>query len=274
MDSETSTNSLTPAGAKTVIIPRIPQYIIDEILDHLAADSPALASLRSCALVSKSWAPSCRRHLFRVITFNSRNMDTWFEAFPVPGEVPAHHARTLRVFTTGISRLPEKFFEYPPWFTNVEKAVVLGHGGVPVLRIPSPWKLPRSVTTLSINTDIVTLADIQTLLAQLPNLENLLLHGAVTLMDTRALVEAGTVPRGKFGGELVLRGGYVETPVVDMLFETPTWLHFTEVSMHGGRECLRSTVRLAEACSRTLLKLTYTVGFHGGPHSFSWSGCF
>ena len=66
----TRTETIIPVKTKTVVLPRIPQEIIDEILDHLAADSD-LRSLRSCVLVSRSWVPSCRQHLFRAILFNS-----------------------------------------------------------------------------------------------------------------------------------------------------------------------------------------------------------
>jgi len=48
----------TSAKTKPVVVPRIPQEILDEILGRLGTDSK---SLRFCSLVSKSWVPS--RHV-------------------------------------------------------------------------------------------------------------------------------------------------------------------------------------------------------------------
>ena len=158
MDSKTSkAKRPTTVKSEAVIIPRISQDVIDEILDHLATDSdssgalpssehlpfseseaelqPILAcafvSLQACALVSRSWAQSCRRHLFHTVFFTSRNTRRWFKTFPVPRESPAHHVRDLRIWIGGDTRgVPERFFEHTPWFGNVEELSLLGHGGI------------------------------------------------------------------------------------------------------------------------------------------------
>jgi len=53
-----------------------------------------------------------------------------------------------------------------------------------------------------------------------------------------------------------------------MLLEIPSGLGFTEVQIHCVQECLVPTVRLAEACGETLVKLLYTVTLHRKPHPF------
>jgi len=48
------------------------------------------------------------------------------------------------------------------------------------------------------------------------------------------------------------------------------------VEIHGTYECLLSTVRLAESCVNTLVKLSYMVSLHGKSHRFSlpsWFSC-
>ena len=85
---------LASTKAKVVVTPRIPQDIIDEILDHLVTDSGA-RYLRTCALVSKSWIPSCRRHLFRVGSFTAASLREWLKKFPVPEDSPAHYVRDI-----------------------------------------------------------------------------------------------------------------------------------------------------------------------------------
>jgi hypothetical protein len=130
---------------ETIVIPRIPQEIVDNILDYLAVDSDlkSLVGLRSCALVSKSWVPSCRRHLFHTILFTSKATAKWIKVFPDPEESPAHHVRDLRFSTQRAFRITRKFFEYIPCFTNVEKCDWSGLEGFR-LWIPSLGRLPRS----------------------------------------------------------------------------------------------------------------------------------
>ena len=42
-------------------------------------------------------------------------------------------------------------------------------------------------------------------------------------------------------------------------------MYFTGLEVYSLRECLLSTVRLAEACSKALVKLWYSVLFHREP---------
>ena len=251
---------------RTVIIPGVPQEIVDEILDHLATDS-SFRALRACALVSKSWVPSCRRHLFYTARFTSRDMDRWLKSFPAPEESPAHHVRELRVRIVGDHCVPERFFEYARWFMNV-KMSLLGSGGL-CQRRPSLWKLPQSVTSLTINMDVVTLVQLRDIMAQLPSLDNLSLSGSPVPVDRSALLGVGTTLRGRFGGKLLLRDGCAHKDVADVLLGVPTGLRFTEVDIRCMPECLLSTVRLVEACGKTLVKLSYMITSHGKSHPFS-----
>jgi len=264
MDSKVSTiRPPTPAKTETAAVPRIPQEIIDEILDHLATDS-AVASLRSCSLVSKSWVPPCRRHLFHAVTFSSRNMFRWLNAFPAPEESPSHHVRDLCARIGGRNRVPECFFEVIPWFTNVEKVSLLGFGGLSV-QSPSLWGLPPSVTSLTIKTDMFTLVEIRDLLAWLPNLNDLSLSGYFPV--GRVPLGIGPILRGRFGGGLRLLRGPANEHTANMLLEIPTGLHFTEVEIRCKHKLLPSTARLVDACSKTLVKLLYGITIYGKIHS-------
>ena len=270
MDSKASTiTPPAPAKPETAVIPRIPQEIIDEILDHLATDS-ATPSLRSCSLVSKSWILPCRRHLFHTVSFSGWNVDGWLKAFPVVDEGPFHHVRELRARIGGLNRVPESFFEVTPWFTSVKKVSLLGSWGLS-RQVPSLWGLPPSVTSLTIETDVLTLVEVRDLLARLPNLDNLSLSGH--LAAGGAPLGIGTVLRGKFGGRLRILKGPAHKDITNMLLEIPTGLRFTEVEIRCKRKFLPSTLSLVEACSETLVKLLYTVSVYGETHSFR-SGWF
>ena len=260
----------TPADAGVVVVPRIPQDVVNEILDILAADSD-FQSLQSCALLSKSWVQSCRRHVFRVVTFTSGNAVKWFKAFPEPEESPARHVRDLRVWIGRKVHVPDKFFEYLPWFTNVERMTFLGYGSAASLLRPSLWRLTQSVTSLTIDVNVFTLTQVWEIMAQLPNLDDLSLSGFRIPVREDALPEIGTPLWGRFSGRLLLRGGYSHKDVMDALLEIPSGLHFTEVNTICGRS-LFSVVRLAEACGKTLMKLSQTVCLLGKPPSPGLAG--
>ena len=244
------------SNTSKVKTPRIPQDIIEEILDHLAADSDS-GSLRACALVSKSWVQSSRRHLFRTIPFSHRDMDKWLKAFPVPEESPAHYVRALRIWTGGERCLPDKVFGRTSLFTNAEKVSLFAYG--PVQRYetaPLCWWFPPTFNGGGVN-----LVQVRDLMAQLPNLNDLSLSGTLVAVDSRELPGIGTVLRGKFGGKLKLITDFAD--VMNMLLEIPSGLRFIEARIHCKNECLLSTIRLIEACSETLVKLSYSVAFDG-----------
>ena len=281
MDSKTS-EAKCPTTVKTevAIVPRVPQEIIDEILDHLAVDIQvdgglAVRYLRSCALVSKSWIPLSRRFLFHTILFTSKNVDKWLSMFPVPEESPARHVKDLYLVVGDRNSVPEQFLEYTPWFTNVERMALLGAGELqPWWRIPSSWRLPQSVTSLNIKASVVTLTLLQIIMGQLPNLDDLSLSGCIRAADRGKSPGVRTVLRGRFGGRLGLDDEYASEEVIDMLLEIPTGLHFTEVDIRTTRECFLSTVKLAEACSKTLVKLSYRASFRRKSLPLSGSGRF
>ena len=264
MDSTTS-KAMRPVPTKLKTV-TITQDIIDEILDHLATGSEPLLAY---ALVSKSWVHPCRRHLFRIVFFTSRNMEKWFKTFPVHEESPAHHVRDLRVRVGGGQCVPESFFEFTQCFSNLERICLNGYGGIPPLRIPSLWRLPQSLTSLFVPTNTINLVQIRDIMGQLPNLNNLYLEEPLAAVDREELAGIGTILSGKFGGNFSLYAASPNQGVIDMLLEIPSGLHFTEVQVHYKHNHLPSVVRLAEACCKTLVKLSHVVASHGKPHLFS-----
>ena len=239
--------------------PRMPQEIIDEILDYLETD---FRSLESCSLVSKSWVTSCRRHLFHAIIFTWTTIPRWVEVFPVPEESPAHHVRDLRFSIRCFFKIPEGFSEHVPWFTNVEKVTWSGEMGLRRLyQMLSLGRLSQSVTSLSLAWDEEALLQIRDILLLFPNLSNLKLVGSFAGSRPQGI---GTVLSGRLCGRLQLFTFEKDhrSDVVEMLLEAPAGLHFTEVEIRSCYECLLSTVALVEACGETLVKFSYTVENH------------
>jgi hypothetical protein len=75
--------------------PDLPAELLDLIADLLHDASDAL---KNCCLVSKSWIPRTRRHLFAKVLFrNTKDLQSWKTTFPDPFTSPACYTRNLSV---------------------------------------------------------------------------------------------------------------------------------------------------------------------------------
>jgi len=75
--------------------PQLPREILDYTVDHLH-DNPG--ALKKCCLVSKSWVPRTRKHIFARVNFNhAHELAEWKKTFPDPTNSPAYHTRSLFV---------------------------------------------------------------------------------------------------------------------------------------------------------------------------------
>ncbi|KAF9643188.1 hypothetical protein BDM02DRAFT_3192080 [Thelephora ganbajun] len=107
----------------------IPIEIIDEILDHLRTDE---SCLRSCALVSKSWTPSCRKHIFyRVTLGDPLGFVKWTNSIPAAPNGPHLYTRELTIINRYLEkeyhRSPENltlFLKHFTLFCNVQDLVI------------------------------------------------------------------------------------------------------------------------------------------------------
>lgn len=76
--------------------PRLPEELQDYIVDLLHNME---VTLRTCSLVSKSWLPRTRRHLFADIKFrDAHDLQSWKTVFPDPYASPAYlYTRVLSI---------------------------------------------------------------------------------------------------------------------------------------------------------------------------------
>ena len=73
---------------------RLPPELLDDLIDLLRDPE----TLKQCCLVSKSWIPRTRRHLFADIKFRSADdLESWKKTFPNIADSPACHTHTLFV---------------------------------------------------------------------------------------------------------------------------------------------------------------------------------
>ena len=122
------------------------------------------------------------------------------------------------------------------------------------------------MTSLTTSAGGFTLTQVRDAMMSLPNLDDLSLSGSLIPVDRR--ISARTILKGGFRGRLRLLRGFAHEDVINMLLEVPTGLHFTRVEVRGVRECLLASVRLVEACGRSLVKLSYAASFHGKSYPF------
>ena len=71
----------------------LPPEILDHIVDFLLLqDKP----LKQCCLVSRSWVPHARKHLFVDVKFVAeRHIKAWKKVFPDPSGSPARYTHNL-----------------------------------------------------------------------------------------------------------------------------------------------------------------------------------
>ena len=75
----------------TMLTPHIPSELLDQIVSLLRNSKRALMD---CCLVSKSWVPHTRRHLFAVIRFDTgERLRSWKDTFPDPSTFPARYTK-------------------------------------------------------------------------------------------------------------------------------------------------------------------------------------
>ena len=76
-------------------ISHLPQEILDYTTDLLHDEQE---TLKQCCLVSKSWVPCARKHLFADIRFSvTEDLEAWKKTFPDPEDSPARYTHSLRI---------------------------------------------------------------------------------------------------------------------------------------------------------------------------------
>ena len=229
----------------------LPPEILDLIVDHLH-DEPT--TLRACCLVSKSWVPRTRIHLFNSLEFHlcGSALESWMETFPDPSSSPAHYARSLclsrfKTITVAIS-------DARPWilsFNHIVELEVLGIGAkhrsisFAELRGISP-----TLKHLHISNSLAPLSEVVDFICSLPLLEDLLLHHVQchALENTDSWDAPLISPR--FNGSLL--SSCSDRDIARKLLDLPCGLHFSKIRVSCQIKDCDLLGELVYACSDTL----------------------
>jgi hypothetical protein len=244
----------------TAMLPYLPPEILDLITDHLR-DEPT--TLEACCLVSKSWVPRTRRHLFAHVKFGpfqeTTSLEWWMTTFPDPSNSPAHYTRTLEIST--LTAVKAATTHGNAWVRSFNSIVTLevntepwGGFDVSLVRLHG---LSPTLKSLCFDHPSFNLIQVIRLACSFPLLEDFLFNTPSDLAID--LGDPSTPPTSpKLTGSLVLKGQ--SAFITRRLLDLPGGLHFTKIMM-DFREPMESVVNLVSRCSHTLESLTLDCHF-------------
>ena len=238
--------------------PSLPPEIFDYIVDLLYDNQEAL---RECCLVSRSWIPRTRKHLFANVTFSTPNiLQSWKDTFPDPFDSPAHHTRTL---TYSQSVVDATAADWIAGFSHVVHLEVTDRGtpGTQTTAsfIPFHGFSPAIKTLLVDFTTLPTLA-IFNLILSFPLLENLFVttHFRTDHDDSSSGLLTAVPPQNPptFTGSLCLfTTGGMES-IASRLLSFPGGIHFRKLTLTWDHEADGPSIAaLVRECSDTLESL-------------------
>ena len=226
----------------------LPPELLDLIVDHLR-DKPI--ALKSCCLISKSWIPRTRRHLFAHVDFRrpGSRVEAWMKAFPNPSNSPAHHTRNLRFC----------------YFASIAAASSCVHSFHRVVELQLNTRWPDSFCTslaqfkgfspslrsLHLSRISITLPEVLDLICSFPLLEDVRLNSVIVEGDTDQRHAPSTSPR--LTGLLHLNDK--SHPVARIFLHLPDGFHFSKISVVYPNGDAGSTVEVVLKCSDTLESL-------------------
>ena len=236
----------------TMSNPYLPTELLDHIADLLHDTSDAL---KSCCLISKSWIPRTRKHLFADVKFRTpTNLSTWKNTFPDPSTSPACYTGSL--FIKYPQPITPADAEEGGWITTFSRVVRFGvdiHQSTVDL-VPFHAFSP-AIKSLHITFLRLPPIQILDLAYSFPSLEDLSLSSPTwSYYGLNAELTATPPPNPPaFTGslELFLWGGM--SPIASQLLALPSGLHFRRLKLtlrRGGD--ISSTMELVERCSSTL----------------------
>ena len=238
----------------------LPPEVLDLIVDHLL-DEPT--ALKGCCLVSKSWVPRTRKHLFANVEFHAEesHIKLWKDAFPDPSNSPAHHTRSL--FIRGFAVFAADVGGWIHTFNRVNhlRLECLSNEDHRISLIPFHGLSP-TLKSLRLNCSYPNVFD---LICSFPLLEDLALVSSTYESDTGGWDTPSTSP--KLTGSLDLRIPAGICAPARRLLGFPGGLHFTGITVGYRYEGIGSTSDLVLRCSDTLEYLSIAYCFPSAFHS-------
>ena len=250
--------------------PRIPPEILDHVVD-LLHDNPK--TLKKCCLVSKSWIPRTRTHLFAKVGLpTNKELKSWKKTFQDPLTTPAYYTKTLFIGCAHLVTLAD--CEAGGWLRGFSRVVWLWVGTqgfdhrVRAVFAPFHGLSPVVKTLRMAFPSSFYPSQIFDLALSFPILEDLAVSNFSGLSDKwnnpNSLLPVIKHPSPFTGSlDIFLMGGI--GPIADRLLSLPGGIHFRKFALRWYRERdPLSTTELVERCFRTIESLdiaSYLSGF-------------
>ena len=234
--------------------------ILDLIVDALC-NKPA--ALKACCLVSKSWIPRTRRHLFLCIEFNSdrSHIKSWARAFPDPSNSPARHTRKFHILGLKTITSTDAPIHIPSFCRLTElKLQIYAPDNRGISLAPLHRILPI-LKSLLLSYSYFPPWEVLDLICSFPLLEDLSVRSNGTVSSANTWNIPLISPR--FTGSLRLD---YETSVARRLFDLSNGLHFSKITLVFPMQDIELTRDLVLRCSETMESLRIDYYPHLSPH--------
>jgi len=221
----------------------LPPEIFDLVINHLHDDP---ATLKSCCIISKSWVPQTRRHIFAHVEFNSSgpHVELWKKAFPDPSNSPTHHTCTISINGNLAIATADGWIHT---FHNVEHLQLSCLNQASLIPF---YRLSPAVRSLHLTYGPFKVFD---LICSFPLLEDLALVALYPKSDADEWNIPLTSP--KLTRHLELRTFGRTAHVTRGLLDLPGGLHFSKISAVFFHNDTESVTDLVSRCSNTLESL-------------------
>ena len=235
----------------------LPCELLDHIVDLLDGNQ---TPLRNCCLVSKSWIPRTRKHLFAEIRFRTaKSLQSWKKTFPDPSTSPARYAGAL--FIGGPQGAAAADVEAGGWISGFSHVVRLEMVGLDIFARgwANTFALFHGFSPVvkSIRMDSLTFppSPFFDLILSFPLLEDLTINNCYAGGSDGPSIVAQPLDLPIFTGSLaLLRGGM--GLIVQRLLSLPGGAHFRKLTLTWSHEeDISLTKALVEMCSHTLESL-------------------
>jgi len=242
--------------------PHLPAEMLDHVVD-LLHDTPH--ALENCCLVSKSWIPRTREHLFASVKFQTETeLESWKERFPDPSTSPAHYAKTLIVDCSHIVTAADG--NAGGWITGFSNVVHFEVGGEKMCANESGIPLrpfygfSPVIKSLRVDFLVILPSQVFDLILSLPRLEDLTVIAGVSINKGDGPARSPTIVQPP--ASPILTGSF-PTPgaksIIRRLLSLPGGVHFRKLSVTWTQEeDPPLTMRLVEGCAHTLEALAIT----------------
>ncbi|KAF9644822.1 hypothetical protein BDM02DRAFT_3190267 [Thelephora ganbajun] len=152
--------------------PYLPPEVCDYIVDLLHNKPDTLGR---CCLVSQSWVPRTRKHLFADIRFlHCDDLERWKRTFPDPSRSPAHHTHTLTICCPEVATVAGA--QEGGWiraFSNVTQLKMLSDVGESVVSLAPFHNFSPALKSLHVASTIFPCTQIFDLICSFRLLEDL-----------------------------------------------------------------------------------------------------